>query len=200
MQAAEFPSVELAARCEHELAALVTHYTRFEATDPDPWGGDRVPPPLVAFGERHGVTWPPDKTSRFLIKGLFRDDEVQVLRVDRMVFFSAAGFELGGETLRAILLRLGARAAVGEGKCHLAIRNDDPDARVEELAEFLRDEDFEDQFTVCDGAGAPGAWFTLTVVGPAHRTRLAFEDSGVEDWAFVALLPQLCHEDPTLFR
>ena len=200
MQAAEFPSIEAAAQCEKELRALIDDYVRFEKTDPDPWGGKRVPPPLVAFGERHGVAWPADENARFLIKGLFAD-EAQLLCVDRMVFFWAGGFDLGGPTLRAILGRLGASAAVGEGHCHLAIRHDDPDTRAEELADFLREEDFEDQFSVDDGAGAPTGWsFSITVIGPRHRKRLTFDDSGVQDWAFTELLPQLVDEDPTLVR
>jgi hypothetical protein len=55
MQAAEFPSIELAQRGEKELRALIEQYVQFERSDPDPWGGKRVPPPLVAFGDRHGI-------------------------------------------------------------------------------------------------------------------------------------------------
>jgi hypothetical protein len=198
MQAAEFSSVESAAKCEKELRALIDEYVRFEKSDPDPWGGKRVPPPLVAFGERHGVAWPNEEASRFFIKGLFAD-EAQLLQVDRMVFFWAGGFELGGDTLRAALVRLGASAAVGEGKCHLSIRHDDPDARIAELTEFLRDEDYEDQFEIVDGAASPKhPYFSITVIGPQHRARIAFDDSGVQDWAFTALLPQLSGEDPAL--
>jgi hypothetical protein len=200
MQAAEFPSVDRATRCEKELRALIDAYVRFEASDPDPWGGKRVPPPLATFGERHGVAWPNEESSRFLIKGLFKE-EAQLLQVDRMVFFWAGGFDLGGDTLRAILVRLGATAAVGEGECHLTIRHDDPDARVEELADFLREEDFDDQFEVVDGAPSPAdTYFSITVIGPRHRARIAFDDSGVQDWAFTALLPQLSEEDPALLR
>ena len=41
MQAAEFPSVDLAARCEKELRELIDEYVVFESSDPDPWGGKR---------------------------------------------------------------------------------------------------------------------------------------------------------------
>ncbi len=163
-------------------------------------GGKSVPPPLAAFGERHGVAWPSAESAGFLSKGLF-EDEAQLLQVDRMVFFWAGGFDLGGETLRAILVRLGARAAVGEGNCHLAIHNDDPDARVEALADFLREEDFDDQFTVSDAVASPAdAYFSITVIGPRHQKRIVFDDSGVQDWAFTALLAQLSDEDPALLE
>jgi hypothetical protein len=194
LQAAEFPTTAAAERCETELRSLIDDYVRFEKSDPDPWGNKRVPPPLVAFGKRHGIEWPLTEASRFLIKGMF-SEEAQLLRVDRMVFFWAGGFYLGGPTLRDILRRLGARAVVDNGQCHLAIRNDNPDARIEELAAFLVEEDYEDQFTIGpDGDGM----FTLTVIGPSHRNRISFDDSGVEDWAFMAVVPQLSEEDPTL--
>ncbi|HEY2368418.1 MAG TPA: hypothetical protein VGH87_18605 [Polyangiaceae bacterium] len=197
MQAAEFPSVDLAKRCETELRALIDAQIRFEAADPDPWGGKSVPAHLTAFGERHGVAWPSDEHSRFLAKGLF-EDEAQLLQVDRMVFFWIPGFDLGGDTLRAILRKLGAVAAVGEGQCHLAIACDDPDARVQELTSFLVDEDFEDQFTVLDGKHTTHDYFSVTLEGSKHTKRIVFDDSGVQDWAFTALLPQLAGEDPKL--
>lgn len=197
LQAAEFPSVDLAARCERELLALVAAFARFEATDPSPWAEGRVAPPLVAFGARHGVTWPGDESSRFLIKGLFAD-EAHVLRCGRVVFFWAGGFELGGEALRAVLVRLGASAVHNNG-CHVAVRHADPDARVAELAAFLADEGYEDQFTVEEGASPPDdPSFSVTVIGDHHRRRISFDDSGVQDWAFTAVLPQLSDDQPSL--
>jgi hypothetical protein len=198
MQAAEFPSIELAERCEKELRTLVDAYIQFEATDPDPWGNTRVAPPLVEFGKRHGVEWPHDESSRFLAKGGF-EDEAHLLRVDRMVFFWIPGFDLGGETLRGILRGLGATAAVGEGRVHLTIKNDDPETRTHELAEFLtEEEDMADQFTVDAGKPSPHAYFSLTVVGRTSTKHLEFDDSGVQDWAFTAVLNQLSGEDPRL--
>lgn len=198
MQAAEFPSLALAEECERVLRALVEAYIQFEKTDADPWGASRVPPPLVAFGKRYGVEWPNDERSRFLVKGLF-EDEAKLLRVDRMIFFWVPGFDLGGDTLRGILRRLGATAAVGEGHVHLTIKNDDPETRTSELAEFLaEEEDFDEQFTVHAGKASPQTYFSLTVVGPASSKHLEFDDSGVQDWAFTAVLPQLFDEDPTL--
>lgn len=198
MQAAEFPSLALAEECERVLRALVEAYIQFEKTDADPWGAKRVPPPLVAFGKRYGVEWPNDERSRFLVKGLF-EDEAKLLRVDRMIFFWVPGFDLGGDTLRGILRGLGATAAVGEGHVHLTIKNDDPETRTTELAEFLaEEEDFDEQFTVHAGKASQQTYFSLTVVGPASSKHLEFDDSGVQDWAFTAVLPQLFDEDPTL--
>jgi len=196
MQAAEFASTEAAERCERELRSLVDDYVRFEASDPSPWATDRVSPPLTDFGRRHGVEWPNEEASRFLIKGLFAD-EARVMCVDRMVFFWAGGFDLGGPTLRAIIARLGAIAVASE--CHLSIRHDAPDARIAELAGFLEDEDLADQFTIDDGAGDAGeGLFSITVVGPHDQKRIVFDDSGSQDWAFVALVPQLTGDDPAL--
>jgi hypothetical protein len=198
MQAAEFPTLALAEECERVLRALVEAYIRFEQTDADPWGTKRVPPPLVAFGQRYGVEWPNDDRARFLVKGPF-EDEAKLLRVDRMIFFWVPGFDLGGDTLRAILRKLGATAAVGEGHVHLSIKHDAPKARTSELAAFLaEEEDFDEQFTVHAGKASPQTYFSLTVVGPASSKHLEFDDSGVQDWAFTAILPQLVGEDPTL--
>ncbi len=198
MQAAEFPSLALAEECETVLRALVEAYIQFEKTDADPWGAKRVPPPLVAFGKRYGVEWPNDERSRFLVKGLF-EDEAKLLRVDRMIFFWVPGFDLGGDTLRSILRMLGATTAVGEGHVHLTIKNDDPETRTSELAEFLsEEEDYDEQFTVHAGKASPQTYFSITVVGPASSKHLEFDDSGVQDWAFTAVLPQLFDEDPTL--
>ena len=55
MQAAELESADDARRVEAELAALIASYVEFEQTDPSPWSGERVPPPLAAFGAKHGV-------------------------------------------------------------------------------------------------------------------------------------------------
>src|SRR5688572_96943 len=142
LQAAEFATANDARRVEAELAALIASYVDFEASDPEPWGGKRVPPPLVAFGQKHGVEWPHDEPSRFLLKGLFKD-EAQLLQVDRMLFFWGGGFDLGGETLRTILRKLGAVAC--SGGCDLVVRTPDPEARATELAEFLTEEDYADQ-------------------------------------------------------
>jgi hypothetical protein len=85
-----------------------------------------------------------------------------------------------------------------EERCALTIRNDAPDQRVQELAAFLDEEDYEGQYSIDDGEGASdAAFYTLTVVGRDRRSRLLFDGSGVQDWAFVAILPQLDGEDPS---
>jgi hypothetical protein len=155
-----------------------------------------VPAPLVAFGERHGVQWPHTEESRVLLKGLFRD-EANLLRVDRLVFFWGGGFDLGGETLRTILR--GMRAVTCTGSPQLVIRTPDPDARLAALTSCLDDEDFEDQFEVASDPGdLEYAWFSVTLENDDTRVHLIFDDSGVQDWAFVSLLPQFDGEDPRL--
>jgi hypothetical protein len=196
MQASEWDSVDAAIRCEKELRALFDTYVRFEREDSSPWAQDRVAPPLAAFGRAHGVAWPLEKDSRFLLKGGI-EDSAEILRVDRMVFFWGGGFDLGGEALRNVLRSMGA-VRVAEG-CTLFVRSDDPDERVKQLAAFLDDEDFEEQYEVDDGvAPADHALHTVTFVSKARRRRIVFDDSGVQDWAFVAILPQLDGENPSL--
>lgn len=167
------------------MRGLIEGYVAFEKSDPDPWRTDRVPPPLAAFGAAHGVEWPLRDDSRFLLKGSF-EEEAQLLRVDHVLFFWGGGFELGGPTLRAIFTKLGATLCTD--RCALSIRAGDPDARADELAAFLEDEDYEGQFTLDD---EHGTLHTLTIIGPRSGRALSFDDSGVQDWAFVALLPQL---------
>ena len=196
MQAAEFASADDARRVEAELRALIERYIEFEATDPSPWSGERAPPPLVAFGAKHGVEWPHNQASRFLLKGLFKD-EANLLQVDRLLFFWGGGFDLGGETLRAILRKLG--AVVCHGGCDLVVRTEDPEARAADLAKFLEDEDFEDQFEVSsDDADLEHRLFSVSLESDDERRYLIFDDSGVQDWAFVTILPQLDGEDPRL--
>ena len=197
MQAAECASVEDAARIEAVLEQLCAAYLAYERTAESPWSPDAVPEPLVAFGERHGIPWPRGRQdARFLLKGMF-DDATALLRIDRMVFFWGGGFDLGGPWLREILVRLGARATTDAP--HLVIACADPVARADELAAFLVEEDYEDQHTLSsDDADLDRALFSVTLVHGDTRRHLVFDDSGVEDWAFVALLPQLDGEDPSL--
>ena len=192
MQAAYFPTLEAAQRAEQELQQLFDAYVEFEDEDPNPWDQDRVAPPLVEFGKRHGVDWPADEDARFLLKGSF-DEMATLLRVDQMVFFWGGGFDLGGATLRTILERLGASNPTDQ--CHLTVENSDPDARLAELVEFLEVEDYEDQFEL-DPEDLDWALHSLTIAGPNHSRTISFDDSGVQDWAFVAILPQLDGEKP----
>jgi len=196
MQASEWTSIDDAIRCESELRALVDAYVKFEREDPSPWARDRVAKPLIEFGRKHGVAWPLEDDARFLLKGGV-EESAGLLRVDRMVFFWGGGFDLGGETLRGILRAMGA-IRVAE-QCFIVVKAADPDARVRELASFLDDEEYAGQYAIDDGVGeAPHALHTVTFVSGARRKRLLFDDSGVEDWAFVAIVPQLDGEDPSL--
>lgn len=201
LQAGEFPSIALAERCTNELQTLIHAYAAFENSDHNPWDRQRVAPPLLAFGNRHGIVWPNDKSSQFLIRGNFEDD-VEVFCVGRVVFFWADGFHLGGDTLRAVFSQLGAITTVGEGDCHILIRHEDPDTRAAELLEFLREEeDYDVPFLVLHNTPPPEtAYASLTLIGPHHRVSLVFDDSGAQDGAFTALLPQLSEENPSLLR
>lgn len=195
MQAAEFPRVELAIEAEKQLVELREAYIEFEKTDPDPWGFKVVPKPLLEFGSRHGVDWPHREDARFLLKGSF-EDASELIRIDRMVFFYGGGFDLGGQTLRSVLSAMGAE--IVDEFCYLKIRSEAPDLRLEELVEFLVDEEFEDQFEV-NPEDHEGFMHLLLIEGPTHTNAIGFDDSGVSDWAFVALIPQLDGEDPSFF-
>ena len=190
MQAAEAASVADAERIESALTELVQRYVVFEKTHAAPWAPETMPEPLVALGEQHGVPWPGDRDSRFLLKGAF-EEMAHVLRVDRLVFFWGGGFDLGGPWLRECLLRLGALACTD--RPHLRVRCTDPDARVAELSTFLNEEDYEGQFS----NEASESLFSVTFENDAHRALLSFGDSGAQDHAFVSVLPQLDGEDPT---
>ncbi|WP_437275961.1 hypothetical protein WME90_32560 [Sorangium sp. So ce375] len=197
MQAAEFSTVDAAARAEAELLQLVADYITYEKTADAPWSDDAVPGPLVELGRRHGVPWPGDSTSRVLLKGLF-EDEANVLRVDRLVFFWGGGFDLGDAWLRAVLLR-GLGAVRCTGWPQLLVRVDDPQARAAASGEFLVEEGYEEQFTTTpDDAALDGALFAITFERGGDRVHLTFDDSGVQEWAFVAMLPQLWGDDPVL--
>lgn len=195
MQAAEFPSVEHARRCAKELETLVAEYAKFEKESAHDWPRKSAAPPLIAFGRRHGVRWPDGEEASIRVKGQIAE-EANVLQVDRMVFFWIPGFELGGEPMREAFRRLGALDTGCNGNCNLEIKAADPDARVEELFDFLNEEDYEDQMNVRTGdEPVEKMYFSLTVTGPDKRVILEFDDSGVQDWAFVAMLPQLSDEE-----
>lgn len=192
MQAAEFPNIEAAGAAMARLEAFYSKYVEFEATDPNPWSWDAVPDVLTRFGNEFGVDWPHTKTARFMLKGAFRDT-AELLCVGRLVFFWGGGFEMGGDTFRAVLAKMGATKTAEF--CELVIHNDDPDGLIEAWVESLEADDFEDQFTL--DPEEDGDWLhTITVKGPTGERLVAFDDSGVSDWAFTSLLPQLVDLDP----
>ncbi len=196
MQAAAFPDEATARSAEAELVLLVERYAEFERTDPNPWREDRLPDVLAELGRRYGVEWPNLEDARFLIKGRV-GEEAHVRRVDRVVFFWAPGFDLGGETLRKVLARMGALRCTAHPR--LRVRATDPKARARELVTFLSEEGFAGQQRLTrDDRALKRALFSLTLEGDSARTHLIFNDAGMSDWAFVALLPQLEGEDPEL--
>jgi len=198
MQAAEFPTPEHATRAAKELEALVAEVGRFEKKEQGKWDHKMAMPPLVKFGRRHGVKWPDNEASSISVKGVIEEDG-NVLQVDRMVFFWIPGYDLGGDPMREVLRRLGATEVGSEGNCNIEIRADDPDTRLEELTEFLDEEDYQDQYSVRGDVPVTGMYFSLTVVGKDQKVVVEFDDSGVQDWDFTAVLPQLSGEDP-IFR
>lgn len=197
MQAAEFPSIDAATRAEAELERMFAEYVAWEKKAEQPWDSDVVPPPLVDLGKRHGVAWPADKHSRFLLKGSF-DEAAEMMRVDRVVFFWGGGFDLGGEWLRSVLRTMGAVATTD--RPFLVVRCPAPEARAKESGEFLvEEEDQEGQFSITsDDDALRNAMFAITFETDNARAHLCFDDSGVQDWAFVAMLPQLTGDDPSL--
>jgi hypothetical protein len=102
------------------------------------------------------------------------------------------------------LIGLGAGAAAPKNSCHVVILDTDPHARAKQLADFLVEEDYEDQFTAGEGTFSPtelpNMLFSISVIGPHSSAHLSFDDSGVQDWAFTTLLPQLSDKDPSLLR
>ena len=133
-------------------------------------------------------------------------DEIEVTVVDRLVFFHVGGFELGGEAIETYFARSGAMRCASE-RAHLVVQSADPVAHARELAAFLGDEDYEEQFTLLvDGAVELRPFhdeqtdflYTVTLADAEHACVLGFDDSGVQDWAFVAVLYQLCGMDPSL--
>jgi hypothetical protein len=196
MQAAQFATIDAAKRAEDELQRMLADYAAWEKHAEQPWSSDAVPPPLVELGQRHGVAWPGDKHSRFLLKGM-ADEAASVLQVDRLVFFWGGGFDLGGEWLRAVMRRMGAEVCTGAP--FIVVGCGDPEGRAAEAGEFLNAEDYEDQFSVStDDGELDHALFAITFANDAARAHLVFDDSGVQDWAFVAMLPQLDGDAPAL--
>ncbi|RYG18901.1 hypothetical protein EON82_22075 [bacterium] len=195
MQAAEFPSLRAAESAEAELRAFMAAYGAY---DDAPGPGDS---PLVELGRAHGIVWPDDPSAAILVKGLF-SQEAQLARIDRLVFFWFGGFDFGGEPFREVLRRLGAVHTADERTCHVVVRTDDAEGRAAALAEFLDEEDFEDQYTAEDAAAPLGedVAFSVTFTGPKASKRLVFDTSGVQDWAFTNVLYQLTDDDPAFAR
>jgi hypothetical protein len=212
---AEYRSSDAASSAVDALSKLKADYARHEtsalrssrASYGDANQPGMIPPPFVAFGERHGFVWP--SSCGFSIKGLA--DEIEIVAVDRLVFFYVGGFELGGRAIETYFAGSGAVRYASNG-CHLVMQSTKAVVRARELAAFLVEEDFEGQFRLrIDGEseGPSGDEddvddvdenfvFTVTLTNAEHTCVLGFDDSGVQDWAFVSLLYQLSDMDPSL--
>lgn len=199
MQVADFDDVETAKAWEAELASLCQAYIRFEQTDPAPWSMEKVPPPLAEFASRRGASWPLTEDSRVLLKGSF-EDAVELLRVDRSVFFWGNGFELGGETLAEFAQKAGAIRVSVYSPHNLRVRTANAASRAAELAAFLDEEDHAGHYSVqpLDAPLPEYTLFSIALEDAGGGMRLVFDGSGQQDWAFVTVLPQLDGEDPRL--
>lgn len=216
LHCAEYPSSDAANAAADALTKLKEDYARHESSvalqsSRAPYGDSTkpgvIPPPLVGFGERHGFVWP--SSCGFSIKGLA--DEIEIAAVERLVFFYVGGFELGGSAIETYFARSGA-IRYASNRCHLVMQSAEAVDRARELAAFLVDEDFEDQFTLRidgkvegrsgevhrGGEGDENLLFAVTLTNAEHTCLLGFDDSGVQDWAFVSLLYQLSDMDPSL--
>lgn len=202
LHCAEYRTPEAAKLAGEALQQLQDEYAVHERSALERGDSGVIPPPFVAFGRQHGFEWP--AACRFVIKGFAEEIEINV--VDRLVFFHVGGLELGGRAIETYFARSGAIRWATD-RAHLVVQSADPVAAARELAAFLVDEDYEGQFTlsVDDAVELPPFhsyqtqfFFSVTLTNAEHTCVLGFDDSGVQDWAFVSLLYQLLGMDPSL--
>ncbi len=192
MQAAEFPDLKSAESAMARLTKFKAEYIEFETLDPNPWSWESVPSVLTSFGREFGIEWPHQKSARFLLKGTFAEAS-ELRQAGRLIFFWGGGFEMGGDTLRTILKHMGATKTVEF--CEIMVRSDDPDGLIETWVELLEANDFEDQYILDPDDGED--WLhTIMVKGDDNERLIAFDDSGVSDWAFVSLISLLQDLNP----
>ena len=195
MQAAQLPTTRAAEAAAEALARLVDEYSAWEeAAGAAAWDEGPTPPPLLAFAARHGFEWPTG--ARILLKGM-AGEVLCVAAIDELVFFWGGGFEVGGAGIERFFAAGGAVAQAT--RCHLTVRSESPAALVESLAQFLDEEDYEDQYSSQPLAAASlgELLHSVTVEGPEPLV-LGFDDSGVQDWAFTTVLYQLAGLHPRL--
>jgi len=195
MQCAQLPTAAAAESVAQALARLIDEYSAWEdAAGASAWDEGPLPPPLHAFADRHGFVWPDG--ARNLLEGM-AGEVLQVAAIDELVFFWGGGFEVGGAGIERFFAAVGAVAQAT--CCHLKVRSESPAALVESLARFLDDEDYEEQYSVQPLADADLGTLlhSVTIEGP-EPVVLGFDDSGVQDWAFTAVLHQLAGMHPRL--
>jgi hypothetical protein len=195
MQCAQLLTTATAEAVAGALGRLVDEYSAWEAAaGAAAWDDGPPPPPLRAFAERHGFVWP--EGARILLKGM-AGEELRVVAIDELVFFWGGGFEVGGAGIERFFAAAGAEAQAT--CCHLKVRAEAPAALAESLARFLDEEDYEEQYSVQPLADADldRLLHSVTVEGPGPMV-LGFDDSGVQDWAFTAVLYQLAGMHPRM--
>lgn len=192
LHCAEFPSSEKAIAAAAELETLKAALVAWEVGNFS--DGKNVPMPCLEFAERRAFEWPPNAV--VLLE--HPASEIEVVQVDALVFFYGGGFDLGGAGTARFFEYAGATRCATSG--HLVIDAQDPVALTRELASFLDEEDFADQYRVFEGKPPAPLMHSITLTGPGGPRVLGFDDSGVQDWAFVALLPQLDGSRPRFGR
>jgi len=195
MQGAQLPTTQAAEAAAEALGRLVDEYSTWEeAVGAAAWNDGPTPPPLLAFAERHAFAWPTG--ARILLEGMAREG-LRVVAIDELVFFWGGGFQVGGAGIERFFAAAGAVAQAT--RCHLKVRSEPPAALVESLAQFLDDEDYEGQYSSQPLANASlGELLHSVTVEGAEPMVLGFDDSGVQDWAFTAVLYQLAGLHPRL--
>ncbi|KIG18664.1 hypothetical protein DB30_07679 [Enhygromyxa salina] len=191
MHCAQFPSDEGAIAAAEALEGLRAALVKWERDNHN--DGTKPAAPCLEFATRRSFIWPSDG----VISLKHGADEIEVLQVDTLVFFYGGGFELGGAgTERAFEAMGAARHVTG---CHVVVEVGEAAAAARELAAFLDEEDFAGQYSLVEGdVKIEGFLHSIAFVGAAARHTLCFDDSGVQDWAFVAAAPQLSGMGPRL--
>jgi hypothetical protein len=145
-----------------------------------------VPEPLAALATKHAFALPAEGYE-ILLKGLI-DDVMQVRRMGSLIVFYGGGFDLGGAAIESYFAAMGATAYDRNGAV-LVVECDAPDEAATDLAAALDDEEYDEQYTI--GPDEEGGVFTIRFEGGGARACVAFDDSGVQDWAFIASLSHL---------
>ncbi len=164
-------------------------------------GGPAEPPdpPLVEFAKAHGFAL--HGACEVLVKGP-AEDTMQVLQVDRLVFFYAGGFDLGGDAIETYFSLAGA-SHYSRDTAQLVVASENPQASARSLASFLDDEEYAEQYYLAEAEAEVYADPTpfsvrFETADTSLATAVIFDDSGVQDWAFIACLPQLHGQAPRL--
>lgn len=196
---AEFADEATAAEAARALLEFRSMFTQFEESmlqEGRIQALDETPAPLTAFAAKHGFDVP--GVCEVLLKGS-ASDVMEVLHVNKVVFFYASAFDLGGKAIELFFRRAKAVKYSRNAAC-IVIESHSPEESAESLASFLNEEDFEGQYTLVhsDAARVSATGYSIRLANSESSSTLCFDDSGVQDWALAACLPQLDGESPRL--